>query len=241
MTTLSLLAAGLLVCTTASAQLPQTRLTSVFPAGAKAGTSVDFTLAGGTDLDEVDRLLFSHPGISAVLKSPNVFTVTVKPDVPPGDHEVRAAGLYGLSNPRTFVVGARMEAIEVEPNDTADKPMPLEFEKVINGKSDRETDVDFYKFTGKKDQRILAVCEALRIDSRFAASLELFAGTRRIAHTKSGVRRDAVLDVTLPSDGEYILQVHDVTFRGGAELFYRLTLTTGPHLDYIMPPAGAPG
>lgn len=232
----------ILAASTASAQLPQTRISSVFPAGAKVGTSIDFTLTAGTDLDEVDRLLFDHPGITAVLKGPNVFTVTVAADVPPGHHEVRAAGLFGLSNPRTFVVGTRDEMLEVEPNDTADMPMPLEFEKLINGRSDKETDVDCFKFTGKKDQRVLAVVEAQRIDSRFAASLELYApGGRRIALAKSGVRRDAVLDASLPADGEYILKLHDSTFRGGAELFYRLVLSTGPHLDYIMPPAGAPG
>jgi hypothetical protein len=53
---------------TAQAQLPQTRLYSVFPPGAKAGASVELTLAGGVDLDEVNRLLFDHPGITAVPK-----------------------------------------------------------------------------------------------------------------------------------------------------------------------------
>ena len=75
------------------------------------------------------------------------------------DHEVRAAGLFGMSNPRTFVVGSRVEAAEVEPNDTPEKPMPLELEKVINGRSDKETDVDFFKFAGKKDQLVGKVQE----------------------------------------------------------------------------------
>src|SRR5205085_10038786 len=44
--------------------LPLPRLNTVFPSGAKAGTSVDVTFTG-TDLDEPDHLVFSHPGIKA--------------------------------------------------------------------------------------------------------------------------------------------------------------------------------
>ncbi|MBC7965654.1 MAG: hypothetical protein H7Z17_06970, partial [Fuerstia sp.] len=52
----------------AFAQLPQTRITSVFPPGGQQGTTVDLTVGGGTDLDELDRMVFAHPGITAVQK-----------------------------------------------------------------------------------------------------------------------------------------------------------------------------
>ncbi len=234
--------------TVAQAQLPQTRLLSVYPLGGKAGSTVELTLTGGSDLDEVDRLLFDHPGISAVPKMngnqpvANVFVVTIKEDVPPGHHEVRAAGLFGLSNPRTFVVGTRNELIEAEPNNTPDKASPLELEKIVNCKSDSQADVDYFKFAGKQGQRVIATYEAARIDSRFEAVLELFRPDgRRFAHARSGIRRDALLDATLPADGEYLLKVHDATYRGGPEYAYRLLLTSGPHLDYILPPAGVAG
>src|SRR5207249_11670416 len=38
-----------------------------------------------------------------------------------------------------------------------------------------------------------------------------------------------------------VLKVHDFLFRGGPEYFYRLTAGTGPHIDFIFPPAGIPG
>ena len=44
--------------------LPSPRLLLVTPPGARAGTSVEVTLAG-TDLDHPERLVFSHPGIKA--------------------------------------------------------------------------------------------------------------------------------------------------------------------------------
>jgi hypothetical protein len=42
----------------------------------------------------------------------------------------------------------------------------------------------------------------------------------------------------VPEDGEFTLRLHDVIYRGGAELFYRLSIGTFPHIDYIMPVAG---
>src|SRR5205814_4712194 len=87
----------------ALAQLPQARLNAVFPAGGQRGTSIDLTLAGGTDLDEASALYFSHPGITAAQKTQMVegqpqpvagtFTVTIAADVPIGVYDVRARSL----------------------------------------------------------------------------------------------------------------------------------------------------
>ena len=91
-------------------QLPQPKLYALFPAGAKAGAEADVRLSGGAELDRVDRLVFSHPGItSRRVEQPadrfypqgrpveNRFLVEVKAEVPPGVYEVRAAGPCGVS------------------------------------------------------------------------------------------------------------------------------------------------
>src|SRR5207248_184621 len=123
----------------AHAQLPVTQLFAVSPCGGKQGATVDLTIAAGADLDGVDRLYFSHPGISAARKLaelkplqttpdplPNQFTVTIAADVPPGAYDVRAIGTFGISNPRTFVVGDLTEANEVPGNATQDKAQAVE-------------------------------------------------------------------------------------------------------------------
>ncbi len=112
--------ACLCLCSAVQAQLPQTRITSVFPPGAGIGTSVDVTVGGGADLDELDQMTFSHPGISAVPKAdangnpvPNTFSVSVAADVPPGLYDARVRGLFGISNPRLFRVDALPGVAEV--------------------------------------------------------------------------------------------------------------------------------
>jgi hypothetical protein len=236
----------------AEAQLPQTRLHSIFPCGGKAGTTVELTLTSGVDLDEVDRLVFDHAGLTAVPKThevgarkeavPNVFDVTIRPDVPSGVYEVYAGGLFGLSNPRIFVVGSQDETRESEPNNDPDKPNELVLNRIVNGTLGGEADIDFYRFQGKRGQHIVATCRASDLDSRLSAVIELSgADGRRLAYAREELRHDPMIDVVLPQDGSYLLKVHDFLFRGGPEYVYRLSVGTLPYIDYVMPPAGVPG
>lgn len=235
-----------------SAQLPQTRLLVLFPPGGQAGQSVDVTIAAGADLDEVDRLHFSHPGIKAVQKTAeqngrpvpvaNQFTVSIDANVPPGMYEVRAQGLFGVSNPRTFSVGALPELNEQEANDSAEQAATVQIGQLINAQSNAAADVDFFKFSGRAGQRVIATCYAARIDSRMKPALSLLdASGNRLAYSREELDDDPLVDIALPADGEYFLKVHDFTYRGGNEYFYRLSVHSGPHLDFVLPPAGLPG
>jgi hypothetical protein len=237
---------------TAFAQLPQARLYSIFPCGGKAGTTFDLELTRSEDLDEADHLVFNHPGITAVPRTrdaagrkesiPNTFSVTIAPNVPSGVYELYAGGLFGLSNPRTFVVGSQSEAREVEPNNDLDRANPLPLNAIVNGAIGSDTDVDVYRFEGKKGQRLVAFCRAADIDSRLEPVLELTDnGGRRLGYARQELRRDPLLDAVLPADATYFLKVHDLTYRGGPEYLYRLSAGSIPHIDFIMPPAGVAG
>lgn len=233
------------------AQLPATRLYAVFPPGGKAGQTFDVNILSGADLDEVDALVFSHPGITAQQKTQqtprgpqpisNAFEVTIKADVPPGRYEVYAKGVFGLSNPRAFVVDALPSVLEQEPNESAEQAMVVELNRVIEARFGGTADVDLFRFQGKKGQRILVEAQALQIDSRALVSIELLKDRRRLDRAASDIRRDPVLDYVLPEDGEYVLKAYDAIYRGGNEYFYRLRFHTGPHLDFAIPPAVPPG
>ncbi len=235
------------------AQLPNTRLFAVFPPGGQAGAAVDLTITNGLELEEINRLLFNHPGIVAAQKMQDVggkptpvinqFAITIAGDVPPGNYEVRAVGFFGISNPRTFVVGAKKELNETEPNNTRETAGVIELNQTVNGRVNGATDIDWFKFTGKSGQRVLGDCAARRLDSKLDSNVELYDanGKRMSAARNTLVSKDALLDVTLPADGEYFVKLHDFVYGGGEDYPYRLTLTTGPHIDFIVPPAGTPG
>ena len=235
-----------------SASCPRPGSTPIFPCGGKAGTTFDLELTQSADLDEADRLVFNHPGITAVPKTrdvggrkepiPNTFSVTIGANVPSGVYELYAGGLFGLSNPRTFVVGSQSEAREVEPNNDLDRANPLPLNSVVNGTINGETDVDVFRFAGKKGQRFVAFCRAVDIDSRLSPVLELTDESgRRLGYARQEVRHDPLVDAVLPADGTYFLKVRDFLYRGGPEYGYRLSAGSIPHIDFILPPAGVAG
>ncbi|HWE93495.1 MAG TPA: hypothetical protein VG269_05920 [Tepidisphaeraceae bacterium] len=227
--------------TPAFAQLPAARLTAVFPPGGRAGTSVDVTVTG-VDLDGATELRFSQPGITAKAAGESdstterKFTVIIGPDVPVGGYESRFVGAYGISNPRTFVVGDQPEAIR---GPATDKPgaTPLVVGSVISARCTAGV-IDSYSLELKSGQRVLFDCAARAVDSKMVPILVLLdSGSREVDRSRHG----GLLDFTAPTDGNYTLQVHDLLYRGGPEYFYRLSADIGPHLDSVFPPAGQAG
>ena len=220
----------------ASAQLPQPKLFTVFPPGAKAGASVDVTVTG-SELDEV-QLRFNHPGITAkALAAANSFAITVGADVPPGTYEARVLARFGLSNPRAFVVGTLPEVTEKSGNNTPETAQEIQLDSVVNGRTDSQAS-DFFKFTVKKGQRILVDCASRELDSRASDSLLLLSPEGRELER---ARLGGLIDHTAAADGTLILKLNDFVYRGGDQYFYRLTVSTGPHIDFVYPPAAEQG
>lgn len=247
---LALVAAGGLAVTArpAHAQLAHARLYSIFPPGGQAGSEVEVKISGA-DLDEVHTLRFTHPGITATQQmteadgvrkkaepTPGEFVVKVADNVPAGIYEVRAAGRFGISNPRTFVVGTREELIEEGRPHSPAEAIPLEQGATVNGQADRDR-VDYYRLPLKKGEEVLIECYGQKIDSRIDPALVLFdpAG-RELTRAHNTVRRDAVLNFTAARDGDYLVGVYDFLYGGGAQYPYRLNCDAGLYVDAVFPP-----
>ncbi|MGQ0636052.1 MAG: hypothetical protein ACT4QC_15685 [Planctomycetaceae bacterium] len=235
----------------AHAQLPAAKLFAIHPGGGQRGTTLQIGLTSGADLDDVSQLYFSHPGITAVLATEMVegqpqpvagqFVVTIGPEVPLGAHDVRARGRYGLSNARSFTVGDRKELVEAEPNNGPEQAMPIALETVVNGRSDAAADLDWFKLPLAAGQRVIIALRSSRLDSRMEGVLELYRDAKRLARRQLEGRQEPLLDFTAPAEGDYLLKVHDFVYGGGAEYIYRLTVTAGPQIDFILPASGIPG
>lgn len=252
--TAAFVVATALLASRLEAQLPGTRLNSVFPPGAQAGQTVEVTISG-VDLDDVDRLVFSHAGITAARKMAepgpfdkgpqpveNQFVVTVQGNVPPGQHEVRCQGKYGLSNPRTFVVDTLAEVNEAEPNHETENATEVSAPGVINGQLNGGADVDLFRFKATAGQRLLIDGQARRIDSRSDVVIAVSAADGRIlAENRQGFAGDPLIDLTIPAAGEYFLKVRDSLYQSGTDFVYRIVLSSRPHIDFVFPPAGLAG
>jgi hypothetical protein len=260
--TAPLLILGLVLLEGASARaqkgttFPTPRLATVMPPGGRAGTRVEVTL-GGADLEESASLYCSHPGLKAerladppspdpkkpAPTAPPRFAITVAADVPPGIYDVRAVGKWGVSNPRAFAVGDLVEVLEQEPNSDVPQAQRVPLNSTISGAIGANVDVDYFAFPGRKGQRVLVRCAAGSIDSRLTPLVQLFdAAGRQLATNHDYRNRDAVLDCVLPEDGDYHVRLSQYAYQGGgAEYFYRLTISTTPWIDAVYPPVVEPG
>ena len=209
----------------------------------------------GSNLDGLTGLHFSDSRITAkpVQKpaeellpnprpEPNRFQITVGADTPPGIHEVRTVGHFGLSTARPFLVAAAdsNEITEDGKNSSADAAMELPLGAFLTGRIDAKA-IDWFRFTAKKGQKLGIRVWAERLDSKLDAQLTIYAGNRELQRCKFGEGRDPITHFTAPADGEYRLAVSDVLFRGGGQFFYRLQIAETPHIAFVFPPAGEPG
>ncbi|MDA7881287.1 hypothetical protein N9A94_03195 [Akkermansiaceae bacterium] len=236
----------------AFAQLPSPHLRSIHPCGAKVGTSIDVTIAG-SELDDINGLLFSHPGIKAERiivpasefypehPEPFRFRINIAKDVPPGKYDAHAQSRLGLSSARPFVVGILDELSEPGTNKEAVNAFELPIGVVLNGRADGNS-IDYFRFKAKKGERLLIQCHAERIGSRMDATLAIDDSTgREILSNRDTLGRDPLLDFIAPADGDYLLRIYDFTYGGGDEFYYRLLINNAPHIDFIVPPAAIPG
>lgn len=219
----------------ALADLPSIRFDRMTPMGAAAGGNVEVEVLGA-EIEDLKDLLFDHPGIKAELIKDRKFKVTVAADVPAGSYDVFLVGRFGVSNPHLFAVSRGLtEVAEKEPNNETTQSQPVEVNSVINASSDGNGEDDF-RFSARKGQRITLHVQAQRLDSPMDATLTLTTATGGpIASSSDWYGSDPFLDFVAPADGEYVVSVSDLSFRGGFP--YRLILTDHPQLENVWPRA----
>lgn len=212
---------------------PHPLLNTISPPAAQSGTTVEVSISGA-DLDGASRLHFSVPGITSAPKFDdkqkpvaNKFTVTVPAGTPAGLCDVRAVARYGISNPRRFAVSSLPVVAMPATALSADKAFQAEPNTVLAGAAVKQG-ASFARISLKKGQRLITVCRPLSLDSRMDAVVNLRnADGTRLAR----LQPDGLLDFTAPADGSFLIEVHDLMYRGDAEFPFLLTLTTGPVIE----------
>ena len=228
---------------TSAQQLPRATLSSVFPAGGQQGATLDVTVSGG-DLDDSNKLTFSHPGITAKQKLDgagvpvaNQYNVTIAKTVPVGFHDVRVSGgRFGVTNVRSFAVGDLPE-ITSNGGTGLENAAEVKLGTIINGQAPSRN-YAYYKVGLKKGQRVIVSCMARELDSNLEPVLILkSSGGLELERSRLG----EPVDFTPAADGDYFVGLHDFVYGGGAGHVYRLSVAERPHIDFVIPPVGEPG
>jgi Bacterial pre-peptidase C-terminal domain len=249
------LTSTLLLALTVSASAAPPKVDYLFPAGAQRGTTVEVTAGGIFERWPVQAWAEGKGVAVKPGKVSGQLTITVAADAEPGVHGIRLYDEQGASIARPFIVGTLPETLEKEPNDDPKKPHVLgKPNVVVNGRLDKPGDVDTFGVTLAKGQTLVASLEAHRtLRSPMDGVLQVLSPAGFVLEQNDDYHGlDPQIAFTAPKDGDYLVRVFafpavpdaTIRFAGKENFVYRLTLTTGPFVDYAYPLAvsrSAPG
>ncbi len=223
-------------------------LGGIQPRGAQRGTEAVLTFSGAR-LGDAQEVLVYYPGITVQKLEPvNDTTVRVTmaiaADCRLGEHAFRMRTATGISELRTFLVGALPVVAEVEPNTEFDKPQPIALNTTVHGVIDNE-DVDHFVVECKKGQRLSVDVEGMRVGNTFfdphVAILDAIRFELATGDDSPLAQQDCGCSIVIPADGKYIVQVRDSAYGGNGACQYRLHIGNFPRPTAVVPAGGKPG
>ena len=239
-------ALGMLSSLPAGAAPPQINGTTPF--GTQKGVATEVTIAGA-NLAGNTRLVapFAFKVAPVEGAKPDAaswkFKLDVPTETPLGVYPIRVQTDEGLSNPFLFTVGQLPQVAEKEDNSSFETAQVVPTPAVIEGQT-AGSDVDFFRFAGKKGQRIVVDAQCARIGSGVDPTIRLTTIGRTFvaaAEDSPGLLTDARVVVVLPEDTEYVIELSDARYQGGGRPVYRLVVGAVPAAEEVFPIGGRRG
>jgi hypothetical protein len=234
-----------------SAQAGSPQIGNISPFGVQRGVATEVTVNGGNLLGN-PHVIAPFP-IRTEPVDPKrssagawTFRMTVASDVAIGVYPIRVQTDDGLSNLFLFSVGQLPQVSEKEENSTFESAQLIPTPPLVVEGQAAGNDVDFFKFSGKKGQKIVIDAQCARIGSGVDPTIRLTtaASTRRFiasADDSPGLLTDSRLVTELPEDTDYVVEVSDSRYQGGGRPVYRLLIGSVPVADEIYPLGGRAG
>ncbi len=193
--------------------------------------------------------------------------VTIAPDAPVGERELRLGTARGISNPLVFHVGQFPEvsrkAMITAPlqvlgkEETALRKRPanevesrIELPCTVNGQI-ASGERNRYRFNARKGQNLVITAEARQLVPYIADAVPGWFQPILVLYTSEGkeiaynddfrFKPDPTIFFKVPAEGEYVLEVFDSIFRGREDFVYRITLGEVPFLTSLFPLGGRAG
>jgi hypothetical protein len=221
-------------------------LDQVFPAAIQIGTTQSVTLVGKFDPWPA-RVDLDIPGVTwEATTNTGVVTVRVGRDAPTGAHVLRAVSAEGASAPRFLILSPNPQRAEVEPNDAAASAQALpNLPAEINGRLEKNGDVDSYSVDLRAGQTLVVRMEAYQLQSPLDPVLRVLDSRGvQVAWNHDEVRSlDPFLVWRAETSGTHVIQVFgfaypadsDLRFSGSPKGVYRLEVTTDPVARHAWP------
>jgi hypothetical protein len=238
-------ALALVLAASAAADPPQMK--NITPYGAQRGVATELVIDGsnvaGGNIEFVAPFKFTADALGKSEAGTWRPKITVAPDVPLGVYVVRVRTDEGLSNPMLFSVGQLPQIKEKEDNNTPETAQEIPSPVVVEGQAGGN-DVDYFRFHGRKGQRIVVDAQCSRIGSGVDPSIRLTTvGGKYVASADDSpsLLTDARLTTVLPEDTDYVVELSDSRYQGGERPIYRLVVGPVPVAEEVFPLGGRAG
>jgi hypothetical protein len=233
---------------TPMAQAAYPEFTGTKPNGGPRGTDWKLTVTGNR-LEDFESLIFFSPGFSMksvdkVEKNKVELTINVGPEVEMGNHLFRLRTKSGISHARQVFVGPFPNVEEKEPNSDFDAAQVIGLDQTVEGLVTNE-DVDYYKLTLKKGQRVSLEIDGLRLGyttfDPYIAILDKDRFEKVFSDDTILHRQDGYCSYVAEEDGDYYVMVRESSYRGSGNSFYRLHVGSFRRPDVVYPAGGKIG
>jgi len=225
------------------------RLSLIRPRGAQRGTEVELIFSGNR-LEDAEQIFFYSDGFEQLSIEPvnaNSCKAKIKiaPDARLGEHVMQVRTKSGISDYRTFWVGAYPSLDEKEPNTTFEQPQEIELvNTTVQGRIDSE-DVDYFRVNAQKGQRISVEVEGLRLGNTlfdpYCAILDKDRFELATSDDAPLLHQDCLASIIAPEDGQYVVEVRDSSYQGNGAAFYRAHIGIFPRPTAVYPAGGQLG
>jgi hypothetical protein len=193
----------------------------------------------GNRLGGKARVDLPIPGVKQTLvKGSNdrhlMVDITVPAEAPPGIYPITVFTAGGVSNPMGIALDGLSQWLVGDSTEDRPASLPAAFSGLLAGPGQSHV-----YFRGHAGDRLVAEVEARRIGSRLDPVLEVktaSGSTIAIEWGKAILRGDARAELKLPTDGTYLVELHDLAYAAPADSPFRLLLGDFRSVDSYYPP-----
>jgi len=182
-------------------------------------------------------------------------SIAIAPDAEWGEHDLRLVTPGGISLRGRFLVDELPEVTAFQPNSERGDAQHVEsLPAVVNGQLFTTAtyqggpDRGYWRFNAKAGQTLVCDCQGRAllpytywaVPGWLDACLTLYdAGGRRLQFVDDfRFKPDPVLFHKVEKDGEYLLEVRDVIYRGSQDFIYRARIGALPYVTHVFPLGG---
>lgn len=209
------------------------------PGAVAPGAATELTLHGSNLAGARELWISFDAKAEAVRSGPDkaVFRVTVPADAPVGIHAARVISAGGVSSLHLLMVDDLPSVAAHGTNRAMHAAQEVKPPAAIDGVCE-PLKMDCYRFKARKDQRLSVEVVARRMGSALDPVIRLFDSQGRALafnDDAEGLGADSRFSHRFAAAGEYIIEVCDARYEGGAKHRYRLRLGDFPLVTTPFP------